>query len=91
MSKFFKQENERVRSKLYRQLKENHSRELGDREINQYINSEEAYLYVASLEMEVNEVYEKYMSVVELFKQRGFIVTNITKARVAEVHDAQIQ
>ena len=56
--KYFQTEEERVRGSIFKSYKENMSRALGEREINRYIDHEEAYLYVHSLLIEVEELYE---------------------------------
>jgi hypothetical protein len=86
--KYFDMEVERVRGKLFRNFKETHSRELGEREINQYINNEPAYLRTRELQLEVDELYQRYIAVVENWKNRGFIIGHLTRAHVAQVEDA---
>jgi hypothetical protein len=76
---------QRIRGKLFKQFKETHSRELNEREINQYINNENAYLTKFQLYLEVKEMYNKYQSVVEAFTARGYALNNITKVRVAMI------
>ena len=85
--KFMDLEVQRVRSKLYISYKENYSRELSEREINRYIDSEDKYLTVNEFKLEVQEMYDKYNAAVEAFKVRGYALNNITRARVSEVHD----
>jgi uncharacterized protein with NRDE domain len=85
--KHFESEIARVRGKLWVKFKETHSRELGSRDIEQYINKEVAYLSMNELYLEVNEVYKKYESVVEAFKNRGFALRNITSVRVSQLED----
>ena len=71
--KHFEREVERVHGKLYRKYKENHSRELSDREINQYIKNETAYLRMCAFLIEVDEIYKKFDSVVDTFRGRGSV------------------
>ena len=77
----------RVRGKLFRSYKEGHSRELNERETNQYVNNEEAYLNMYQLYLEVKEMLEKYKAVVDAFTTRGYALNNITKIRVASLED----
>lgn len=88
--KYFEQEIQRVRGKLFRQYKENHSRELSEREISRYIDHEKAFLDVSELHLEVKELYEKFQSVVDAFTTRGYALNNITKIRVAALEDIEL-
>lgn len=88
--KFFKTEEERVRGKIFKSYKENMSRALGEREINRYIDHEDAYLFVHSLLIEVEEVYELYQSTVNAFISRNYALSNITKIRVASLEYVEI-
>ncbi len=83
--KYFEMEINRVRGKLYQKFREGHSIALGEREINNYINKEPAYLRVKGYQMEIDELYEKYKTVVEGFTARGYALNNITKLRVAQL------
>jgi len=88
--KFFKAEEERVRGSLFKSYKENYSRALGEREINKYIDNEDAYIYVHSLLLEVEELYEQYQSTVNAFISRNYALSNITKIRVAQLEYIEI-
>jgi len=88
--KFFMAEEERVRGSLFKSYKENYSRALGEREINKYIDNEEAYIYVHSLLLEVEERYELYQSTVNAFISRNYALSNITKIRVAQLEFVEI-
>mgnify|MGYP001554068142 CR=1 FL=1 len=90
LMKYMDAEVQRVRSKLFRSFKENHSRELNEREINRYIDSEPAYLTMNELKLEVQEMYDKYSAVVEAFRVRGYALNNITKIRVASLEDVEL-
>ncbi len=88
--KYFDMEIARVRGKLFRSYKENHSRELSEREINRYLDNEDSYLTVYGLYLEVKEMYEKYDAVVSAFTSRGYSLNNITKIRVASLEDVEL-
>lgn len=88
--KYFEQEVQRVKSKLFRSFKENHSIELSEREISRYIESEKAYLDMNELYLEVKELYEKYQGIVNDFTTRGYALNNITKIRVASLEDVEL-
>lgn len=77
----------KTRGRLYKQYTENYSVDLGDRGKEQYINTEPEYLEVQELFLECQELHDKFSSIVEAFRARGFALNNITKAVVAEVQD----
>jgi hypothetical protein len=87
LTDFFDMEVARVRGKLFRSYTEGHSRELNEREKNQYINNEDAYLTTYQMYLEVKEMLEKYKAVVDAFTTRGYALNNITKIRVASLED----
>ena len=88
--KYFEAEVARVRGKLFKNYKENHSRELSEREISRYIDNEKAYLDKNELYLEVKELYEKYQAIVTAFTTRGYALNNITKIRVASLEDVEL-
>ncbi len=90
LDKYFEGRIKRVRGKLFRTITEKNQRELSDRAKDKYIDTEEAYLNMFEVYLEINEMYEKYCSVCNTFNQRGFTLNNITKARVASLEDAEI-
>lgn len=78
---------EKVRGKLWRDYTENYSRDLSPKDKDQYINNEKAFLDATSLFLEIRELYEKFESVVESFKARGYALNNITRIRIADMGD----
>ena len=87
LTDFFDMEVARVRGKMFRKYKENSNYTLNERETNQYINNEKAYLDVYQLYLEVKEMLDKYKAVVDAFTTRGYALNNITKIRVASMED----
>jgi len=88
--KFFKMEKERVQSNLFKKYNENYSRDLGLQLIAKYVASEDEYIFVGKLALEVEELYEEYVSVVDTFKQRHYELTNMTKLRIANLEFSEI-
>ena len=88
--KFFKMEIERVRSTLYISYTENYSKSLSHQQILKYLDGEKAFITVQQLSLEVEEMYEQYVSAVENFKGRGFALQYITKLRVAQLEFTEI-
>lgn len=78
----------RVRGKLFRSYTEVHQRELSDRAKEKYIDNEDAYLDMYELYLETKEVYDKYQAICDSFQTRGYALNNISRARVADVHDS---
>jgi len=88
--KFFQMEEDRIRGTLYKSYKENYSRALGERDILKYIDSENDYLKIHSILIEVEEMYELYQAVVNAFTTRNYALSNITKLRVAQLEYIEI-
>ena len=88
--KFFKIEKDRVRSEWTRKYNENYSRQLTIQLISKYVDSEPDYLLVLNLSLEVEEIYEEYISIVDAFKQRHYELTNMTKLRIANLEFSEI-
>lgn len=75
-----------VRGKLVIQLNENHSRSLGERLIEKYIDQEPEYLNAYEILLEVEELYDKYKALLDSFNRRGFILRDIVQARIHTIH-----
>lgn len=88
--KFFKTEESKVRGILYKSYKENYKVALGERDIIRYIDSEQEYLKIHNLLIEVEEMYEMYKAVVDAFISRNYSLSAITKARIASLENADI-
>jgi hypothetical protein len=88
--KYFRMEVDRVRSAKYIQYSERNSLKLQYNIMTKYIDSEEDYLFVYKLLIEVEELYESYVSAVEAFKQRNYELSNMTKLRIANLEFAEI-
>lgn len=88
--KYFQAEVARVRGTHVRRYTENYSRQLGDRAMNGYIDAEESYLQMNQLLLEVEELYDQYVSICEAFTKRGFALRDLTSAKIAEIHKLPI-
>ena len=80
-------EVERVRTKLIRGF-EKHHRDLSDTMRRTYVNNEPEFIEIQRLRLTVQELYGKYGSIVECFKQRGYSLKNITAAMQANIQDS---
>lgn len=84
---------ENYKSKLESRYLKNYSqgqKALGSREITVFIAGEPEIVDVNELIIEATLIYQKLDSIVEAFKQMGWMVGNIVKLRVAEIHEAVI-
>lgn len=77
----------KVRGKLVRRFKETYSRDLGERQLNSYVDQEEEYLKMHELYLECEELYEKYSAAVESFTKRGYALRDLTQARINSIQD----
>lgn len=88
--KYMEAEVESVRGNLFKTLSKTNQRDLSDRAKDKFIDAEQAYLDVYEILLEVKEIHDKYSAIVDAFTARGYALNNITKARVAEVHNMVI-
>lgn len=87
LTKYLEQEVDRVKGKLWRKYTEVHSRELTYKDKEQYINSDKEFLDQRQLYLQVEELYKKYVAVVDAFSARGYALRNITNLRVAALEN----
>ena len=80
----------KVRGQLVKKYKENYSRDLGERQLNSYVDQEEPYLQARELYLECEELLEKYSAAVDAFTKRGFALRDLTEARVNDIHDTPL-
>ena len=88
--KIVEKEVAKVRSKLFRSFTEGYSVDLGQQEKEKYINSEPKYLEAQGVLIEVEELYERYSSIVRSFENRGYALRNITELIVASLDNAEV-
>ena len=88
--KYFRMEVDRVRGEKYIQYNENYSRSITIQMMTKYIDSEPDYLNVYQILIEIEEVYEEFVSVVDTFKQRHYELTNMAKLRIANLEFSEI-
>jgi len=84
---------ENYKSKLEARFTKNYSqgqRALTARDITTFIGGERDIVELNQLIIEATLLYSQLDEIVEAFKQMGWMVGNITKLRVAELHDVEI-
>lgn len=79
-----------TRGRMFKQLKQKNPLDLNEREIAKFIDCEPKYLSFHELYLEVKEVYNKFQNLADGFTTRGYALNNITKARIAEVHNIEL-
>jgi len=87
VKKYMDSEVSRVRGTLWKSYTETNDMLLSPKDKEQYINHEPAYLDTYKLYLEVLEVHDKYESIVEAYRARGFALRNITNLRVASLEN----
>jgi len=80
----------RVRGSLYREYLEKYARALQKQDIEQYINSDKRWQSADDLYQEIAVIYEKFESLVEAFRSKGWMISHIVKLRSAGLEDALI-
>lgn len=88
--KYMEMQVAKVRGGLFRRYVEEHSRDLGERTIDKYINNEQDYLRMNELLLEVEELYEALSGIMDAFDKRGFALRDLTTAKTNEFHRDQL-
>jgi hypothetical protein len=76
-----------VEAQLFHAMR-NYPQELTDTNKKLYIKKEPKYLEISMQYHTVMELFKKYESIVEAFRQRGFTLRNITNLRCASLEDS---
>ena len=74
-----------LHGKLYQSYKKGSNISLNEREIHQYIKSDDLYVDISIMILEVKELHEKFQSAVTAFKNIGYGMNNLTKLLIAEL------
>ena len=72
------------RSRKYAEIKHNSSRDMNHAAINQLIDSNEDIFNMTALHLRVKEVYDRFTSRLDAYKQRGYTLNNLIKAFESE-------
>jgi hypothetical protein len=88
--KYIEMDIARVRGKLYKSFTEGYHVDLGERAKEKYIDQEEEYLKRKRALIQIEEMYEKYQSIVSAFMQRGYDLRNLTQLKVAAIDNVEI-
>lgn len=79
---------EMVKGKLWTMLQKSNQYSAKTTDLEHEVKSNDDYFAFYKIQLEVEEVYKLYCSIVDSFKQRGFTLKNITEIRVNSLeHD----
>ncbi len=79
-----------VESSLFKKYNENNQRALSRLDIGQYIKSEPQYVAAYEILQEVLHVQGQLDAIVEAIKDMGWMLSHITKLRIAQLEDATL-
>lgn len=79
---------EKKTARFWKKYNEGYSRTLTTRDIQAYIGGEKEIVDISQLIVEITSIKNQLGSIVEALKQMGWMVSHITKLRVAEMQDA---
>lgn len=85
---YLKARRDVVESKLWKKYVEGYSRQLSTRDIQAYIMGDTEYVTYTELILEVTHVKSQISAIVKALEQGGWMLSHITKLRVAEMQDA---
>jgi len=74
-----------MQGKLYQGLKKGSNIALNEREINQYVKSDDLYVDISIMILEVKELHDKFLLAVTTFKNIGYSMNNLTKLMIAQL------
>lgn len=88
LEEWIKNIKDKKEGKLWKKYTESYSRSLSSRDIQAYISSEKEIVELNQIIIEVALLKNNMYSIVEALKQVGWMLSHITKLRVAEMEDA---
>jgi len=88
--KYVESQLDKTKGELYKKYTENYSIKLATTEKINYIKMEPKYISMNCIYLEVEEIFEKFKAIVESFNSRGYMLNNITKARIAQIESTII-
>lgn len=87
MLKFMLAEMEAIKGKVIKNLTEGYRVSLGIREKEFYLANDPEFKEARKIYLQVEEIRDKFVSITEAFKNRGYDLRNITNARVAALEN----
>jgi len=87
---YVEMEIHRFKGQLWKDMTVSNNYDLTKIDKDQFINSNIEYLELRRIFLSVSELYQKYESVVNSFKQRGYSLKNITDLKIHALEDSII-
>ena len=75
---------------LWKHYTENVSLDMSPKDKDHYIKTDERYLIMKEVLLEVRELYEKAEALVEAFKARGYSINNLTRLYTNNVNEIML-
>ena len=85
--KLLNQKVDAKKGELWKSYTEKSKRELNSTDKVQYVNANPAYHTIQQLQLEVQEIYDRYQSICDAFKMRGFALRNLTDLYINSLQD----
>jgi hypothetical protein len=79
---------DKVAARLWKKYTEGYSRALTSKDIQMYIAGEKDFVEFTEFILEIGNLKGKFQSIVKSLEQMGWMLSHITKLRVAEMQDA---
>jgi hypothetical protein len=79
---------DQMRSDAFKRVKATSDRNLADRTIDKYVESDQDLINILVILFQVRGARDRLAAVVEAFKSRGFALRHITDARINSIHMA---
>lgn len=73
------------RSIQFKKIRNKEPKAITEREVNILVDAEPIVMKYLKMHREANEIYEKFISISESFRQRGFVLNNLTKIYESEL------
>jgi hypothetical protein len=81
-------QREKVQSKLWKKFLEGYPRALASKDIQMYIQGDKEFIECNETILEISNIKNKLQSIVKSFDSMSWMLSHITKLRVAELQDA---
>lgn len=79
---------EKIIAKLWKKYTEGYNRALSTKDIQAYIAGEKEHIAFTEVILEIGNLKGKMQSIVKALEQMGWMLSHITKLRIAEMQDA---
>lgn len=87
---YIKMKVDAISSEKWKHYNEGYSRALSQKDIQQYISGEPEYIQMFELQLEVTYIKKQFEAVVDALTDMNWMLSHMTKLRVAELEDLAI-